>query len=167
MIKIRLKHRLLTSSWNLPILTLKKDMFILSKHPGNMQSKFEYRITELHSYSLHPSYRSFRSKFVPCWWFNVLLITEHPNTCQAQRAQSHVEPPNITLYIYRYVSFSRTGREYDKVSGVAWIPVKRRTIQSRSRILSPENGPVYRVFCHNGVQYRETYLYIFSCADVL
>ena len=52
-----------------------------------------------------------------------------------------------------------TGCECDKVSGVSWIPVKRRTIQSRRRVLPPENRPQYRVFRHNGVRYSETYLY--------
>ena len=39
------------------------------------------------------------------------------------------------------------------------IPIKRRTIQSRSRVPLPENRQVYRAFRHNGVRYSETYLY--------
>ena len=39
-------------------------------------------------------------------------------------------------------------------------PVKKRTIQPRSRVPSPENRQVYRVFRRNGVRYSETYLYM-------
>ena len=56
------------------------------------------------------------------------------------------------------VSLIRTSREYVIVFGASRISFKRRTIQSRRRVPSPEVCPEYRVFRFNGVRYSKTYL---------